>query len=117
MTSAPIYVIVQLTPTAAWLALARDERARWLDDRFAQLAETFADEESGPLWSQVTEMHTTRGTERSVVMLWRIANDAALDGLGEMLQRPDVTAYFGVATIGGFHADDRASITEPLVGL
>jgi hypothetical protein len=117
MISAPIYVIVQLTPTTAWLALPRDERSRWVEDRFAQLSETFADDDSGPLWSQVTEMHTVRGTERSVVMLWRIGHDAALDGLGEVLQRDDVTAYFAVATIGGFHAEDRASITGPLVDL
>ena len=63
-------MIVQLTPTAAWLALSREERLRWVEDRFAQLAESFADDESGPLWSQITEMHTTRGIERSVVMLW-----------------------------------------------
>ena len=113
----PIYVIVQLTPTAAWLALPRDERKRWVEDRFAQLAETFADERSGPLWSQATEMHTTRGIERSVVLLWRIADDVALEGLGDVLQRADVTDYFGVATIGGFHADDRASITAPLIDL
>jgi hypothetical protein len=106
---------VQLTPTAAWLALSRPERSRWVEDRFAQLGESFADDESGPLWSQITEMHTTRGIERSVVMLWRIADDAALDGLGEILQRDDVTEYFGVATIGGFHAEDRASITAPLI--
>ena len=62
-------------------------------------------------------MHTTRGVERSAVMLWRIADDAALDGLGETLQRADVTTYFVVATIGGFHAEDRASITAPLIDL
>jgi hypothetical protein len=62
-------------------------------------------------------MHTTRGIERSVVMLWRIEDDAALDGLGKILQRDDVTDYFGVATIGGFHADDRISIMTPLVDL
>jgi hypothetical protein len=60
-------------------------------------------------------MHTTRGIERSIVMLWRIEDDAALGGLGEILQRDDVTEYFSVATIGGFHADDRASIMEPLI--
>jgi hypothetical protein len=110
-------VIVQLTPTAAWLALPHGERARWVEDRFAQLAESFADDESGPLWSQTTEMHTTRGIERSVVMLWRIADDAALEGLGDTLQREDVTAYFAVATIGGFHADDRSAITTPLIDI
>ncbi len=115
ITTTPIYVIVQLTPTDGWGALARPERTRWVEDRFAQLAESFADDESGPLWSRITEMHTTRGIERSVVMLWRIADDAALDGLGEILQRQDVTDYFGVATIGGFHADDRTAIMSPLV--
>ena len=60
-------------------------------------------------------MHTTRGIERSVVMLWRIADDDALGGLGDILQRDDVTAYFAVATIGGFHAEDRLSIMAPLV--
>lgn len=84
-------------------------------DRFAQLAESFADDESGPLWSQLTEMHTTRGIERSIVMLWRIEDDAALSGLGEILQRDDVTDYFSVATIGGFHAENRAAIMAPLV--
>lgn len=108
-------MIVQLTPTDRWLALGRDERTKWVDDRFAQLGETFADDESGPLWSQITEMHTTRGVERSVVMLWRIADDAALEGLGDILQREDLTTYFGVATIGGFHADDRETITGPLI--
>jgi hypothetical protein len=88
-----------------------------VDDRFAQLAETFAGESSGPLWSQSTEMHTTRGIERSVVMLWRIADDVALEGLGDVLQRQDLTEYFGVATIGGFHAEDRAAITGPLIDL
>jgi hypothetical protein len=117
ITTAPIYVIVQLTPTNAWLALTREERTRWVEDRFAQLEESFADDESGPLWSQITEMHTTRGIERSVVMVWRIQDDAALDGLGEVLQREDVTEYFGVATIGGFHAESRSSITKPLVDL
>lgn len=117
ITTTPIYVIVQLTPTGAWLALSREERARWVDDRFAQLAESFAGDESGPLWSQNTEMHTTRGIERSVVMLWRIEDDAALGGLGEILQRDDVTTYFSVATIGGFHAEDRASIIGPLIDL
>ncbi len=115
MTTAPIYVIVQLTPTQAWLSLARDGRIRWLEDRFAQIAESFADDASGPLWSQLTQMHTTRGIEPSIVMLWRIADEAALVGLGEILQRDDLTAYFGVATIGGFHADDRESIIAPLV--
>ena len=110
-------MIVQLTPTSAWLGLSREDRTRWVEDRFAVLAETFADAESGPLWSQVTEMHTTRGVERSVVMLWRIADDAALEGLGETLQRDDLTRYFGVATIGGFHAEDRDSITAPLIDL
>lgn len=62
-------------------------------------------------------MHTTRGIERSVVMLWRIEDDTALGGLGEILQREDVTTYFGVATIGGFHAEDRAAITAPLIDL
>jgi len=62
-------------------------------------------------------MHTTRGIERSVVMLWRIEDDAALDGLGKILQRDDVATYFGVATIGGFHADDQVSIMAPLVDL
>lgn len=62
-------------------------------------------------------MHTTRGIERSVVMLWRIEDDAALGGLGEVLQRDDFTTYFSVATIGGFHAEDRASITGPLIDL
>jgi hypothetical protein len=62
-------------------------------------------------------MHTTRGVERSVVMLWRIANDEALDGLGEVLQRADVTRYFAVATIGGFGANDRDTIAGPLVDL
>ncbi len=117
ITTTPIYVIVQLSPTAAWATLAREDRERWVEDRFAQLAESFADDESGPLWSQITEMHTTRGVERSVVMLWRIADDAALGGLGDTLQREDVTTYFSVATIGGFHAEDRASITAPLVDL
>jgi hypothetical protein len=60
-------------------------------------------------------MHTTRGVERSIVMLWRIADDAALEGLGDILQREDLTTYFGVATIGGFHADDRETITGPLI--
>jgi hypothetical protein len=115
ITTTPIYVIVQLTPAIGWLSLTRAERTRWVEDRFAQLGESFADDESGPLWSQITEMHTTRGIERSVVMLWRIADDAALEGLGEILQREDVTDYFGVATIGGFHAEDRASITAPLI--
>jgi hypothetical protein len=115
VTTAPIYVIVQLTPTGAWLALGRDERTRWLEDRFAQIAESFADDASGPLWSQLTEMHTTRGIERSIVMLWRIEDEDALVGLGDILQRDDLTAYFGVATIGGFHADDRAAIMAPLV--
>jgi ribonuclease D len=110
-------VIVQLTPTNAWLALTREERTRWVEDRFAQLEESFASDESGPLWSQITEMHTTRGIERSVVMLWRIQDDAALEGLGEVLQRDDVTEYFAVATIGGFHAESRAGITAPLVNL
>jgi len=117
MITAPIYVIVQLTPTPAWQVLPSDERTRWVEDRFAQLAESFADDESGPLWSRITEMHTTRGIERSVVMLWRIQDDVALEGLGEILQRDDVTEYFAVATIGGFHADDRASIMKPLVDL
>ena len=117
MTTAPIYVIVQLTPTDAWLALGRDGRTRWLEDRFAQIAESFADDASGPLWSQLTEMHTTRGSERSIVMLWRIEDEDALVGLGEILQRDDLTAFFGVATIGGFHADDRAAIIAPLVDL
>jgi hypothetical protein len=49
------------------------------------------------------------------VMLWRIEDEAALVGLGEILQRDDLTGYFGVATIGGFHADDRAAIIAPLV--
>jgi len=62
-------------------------------------------------------MHTTRGIERSVVMLWRIADDDALGGLGEILQRADLTDYFVVATIGGFRDDDRASIMGPLVDL
>lgn len=110
-----IYVIVQLTPTERWSALPREERTRWVEDRFAQLAESFAGDRSGPLWSQITEMHTTRGIERSIVMLWRIADDAALSGLGDVLQRDDVTAYFGVATIGGFRADDRAAIVAPLI--
>ena len=101
----------------AWLALPRAERVRWVEDRFAQLAESFTGEASGPLWSQVTEMHTTRGIERSVVMLWRIADDDALGGLGEILQRDDLATYFAVATIGGLHAADRASITAPLVDL
>jgi hypothetical protein len=79
------------------------------------LAESFADDESAPLWSQITEMHTTRGIERSVVMLWRIADDLALEGLGEILQREDVTSLFGVATIGGFRAEDRIAITAPLI--
>ncbi len=82
----------------------------------AQLAESSGDA-SGPLWSQVTEMHTTRGIERSVVMLWRIADDAALDGLGEVLQRDDVAAYFAVATIGGVHAAERAALSAPFVDL
>ena len=112
-----MYVIVQLTPNAAWLALSRDDRVRWIEDRFAQLAESFADPVSGPLWSQITEMHTTRGIERSVVMLWRIGDDAALDGLGEILQRDDVTTYFAVATIGGIPSAERASITAPLIDL
>lgn len=60
-------------------------------------------------------MHTTRGIERSIVMLWRIEDDTALGGLGEILGREDVTAYFSVATIGGFHAEDRAAIMEPLI--
>ncbi|MBV8580561.1 MAG: hypothetical protein JO225_10995 [Candidatus Eremiobacteraeota bacterium] len=60
-------------------------------------------------------MHTTRGIERSVVMLWRIEDDIALEGLGEILQRDDVTAYFSVATIGGFHAEDQTAIMAPLV--
>ncbi len=60
-------------------------------------------------------MHTTRGIERSIVMLWRIADDDALGGLGDLLQRQDVTTYFGVATIGGFHAADRAAIVAPLL--
>jgi len=60
-------------------------------------------------------MHTTRGIERSVVMLWRIADDLALEGLGEILQREDVTELFGVATIGGFHAEDRVAIVAPLI--
>jgi hypothetical protein len=115
--TAPIYVIVQLTPTGAWLALARDERTRWVEDRFAQVGESFADDQSGPLWSQLTEMHTTRGVERSIVMLWRIEDELALVCLGDILQRADLTAYFGVATIGGFHADDRASIMAPLIDL
>ncbi len=106
---------MQLTPTDLWLALPRGERTRWTEDRFAQLAESFAGDESGPLWSRITEMHTTRGIERSVVMLWRIEDDDALVGLGEILQRDDLTAFFGVATIGGFHADDRAAIIGPLV--
>jgi hypothetical protein len=115
ITTTPIYVIVQLTPTERWLALSREDRTRWVEDRFAQLAESFADDESAPLWSQVTEMHTTRGIERSIVMLWRIADDLALEGLGEILQREDVTALFGVATIGGFRAEDRATIVAPLI--
>ncbi len=60
-------------------------------------------------------MHTTRGIERSIVMLWRIESEDGLVGLGDILQRDDVTTYFGVATIGGFHADDRAAIMAPLV--
>jgi hypothetical protein len=115
ITTTPIYVIVQLTPTGKWHTLTREERTRWVEDRFAQLAESFADEESGPLWSQVTDMRTTRGIERSVVMLWRIEDDVALEGLGDILQREDVTDYFGVATIGGFHAEDRASVMAPLI--
>ena len=62
-------------------------------------------------------MHTTRGIERSVVMLWRIADDLALGALGEVLQREDVAEYFAVATIGGFHAEDRDAITAPLIDL
>ncbi|HTW85033.1 MAG TPA: hypothetical protein VMD91_13270 [Candidatus Sulfotelmatobacter sp.] len=50
-------------------------------------------------------------------MLWRIADDDALGGLGEILQRADLTDYFVVATIGGFRDDDRASIMGPLVDL
>jgi hypothetical protein len=99
----------------SWLALTREDRTRWVEDRFAQIAESFADDQSGPLWSQLTEMHTTRGIERSIVMLWRIEDDMALEGLGDILQRDDLTAYFGVATIGGFHAADRATLIAPLV--
>ena len=117
MTTQAIYVIVQLTPTPAWLDLPADQRRRWVEDRFAQLAEAFADEATGPLWSQITEMHTTRGIERSVVMLWSIGDEAQLDGLGEMLNRDDVARYFAVATIGGFRAEDRAAITDPLIAL
>lgn len=117
MTTQAIYVIVQLTPTPAWLDLPIEDRRRWVDDRFAQLAESFTDEATGPLWSQATEMHTTRGIERSVVMLWSIGEEAQLDGLGEMLSREDVTKYFAVATIGGFRADDRIAITDPLIAL
>jgi hypothetical protein len=106
-----------MTPTLRWNALAREDRVRWVEDRFAQLSESFADDASGPLWSQITEMHTTRGIERSVVMLWRIADDTALGGLGEVLQRDDVTQFFSIATIGGFRADDRASITGPLINV
>jgi hypothetical protein len=113
----PIYVIVQLTPTAAWFALPREERARWLADRSAQFGESVADDASRPLWSQITEMHTTKGIERSVVMLWRIADDDALGGLGDLLGREDVLSYFGVATIGGFHAEDRAAIAAPLLDI
>lgn len=110
-------MIVQLTPTERWTELGRDERVRWVEDRFAQLGESFADDASGPLWSQITEMHTTRGIERSVVMLWRIAGDAALTGLGDVLQRADLTDFFAVATIGGYPASDRATITGSLVDL
>jgi hypothetical protein len=106
---------VQLTPTERWLALTRDERTHWVEDRFAQVGESFTGDASGPLWSQLTEMHTTRGIERSIVMLWRIADEAALTGLGEILQRDDVTDFFGVATIGGFPAADRASIVASLI--
>lgn len=116
-TPSPIYVIVQLSPTPAWRALERAERERWLADRFAQLEESSAGDGSGPLWSQQTEMHTTRGVERSVVMLWQIGDDAALDGLGEVLGREDVTRYFSVATIGGFGAASRAALAGPLVDL
>ena len=108
---------MQLTPTDLWLALPRGERTRWTEDRFAQLAESFAGDESGPLWSRITEMHTTRGIERSVVMLWRIGGDLELEALGDILQRTDVTDYFAVATIGGFHADDRSAIMTPLIEL
>ena len=108
---------MQLTPTDLWLALPRAERTRWTEDRFAQLAESFAGETSGPLWSRITEMHTTRGIERSVVMLWRIGGDVELEALGDVLQRADVTDYFAVATIGGFHADDRTAIMTPLIEL
>ena len=80
ITTTPIYVIVQLTPTGAWRDLPRDERTRWVEDRFAQLGETFADDGSRPLWSQITEMHTTRGVERSVVLLWRIEDDISSPG-------------------------------------
>jgi hypothetical protein len=62
-------------------------------------------------------MHTTRGIERSAVMLWQIADDLALEALGEVLQRDDVTELFAVATIGGFRADDRADLTAPLLDL
>lgn len=107
--------VVILKPTPEWTKLPGNERLKWLRDEVAVLRESgYGADDSRAIWAK-----NLRGADGGIIvlMLWYIADRAALDRLVERMQSPKITKYFTVNVEASLVAKDDDEIIKYFLGL
>jgi hypothetical protein len=97
----PQFYLTTFIPKPAWYRLDADEATAFLQDRVAQLNESFVEEDEGVIWAHRYHVMERAREVDAVVLLWMINSDEALESLESVLRRSDVNTYFDWSVIGG----------------
>jgi hypothetical protein len=97
----PQFYLTTFIPRPAWYDLDSDEATAFLQNRVAQLNESFVEEDEGVIWAYRYHVMERAREVDAVVLLWMITSDEALETLESTLRRSDVNEYFDWSVIGG----------------
>ena len=108
-------LLTAFSPKRAWLSLDVPDAERWLLNRIAQLSETMIQTPEHPnavIFSQLLEQ---TGSTPAIVLVWRVADQEALDGIRSLLGSDEVAEYFTISAVGGPLVEDQDDIVRPFI--
>jgi len=108
-------LLTAFSPTRSWLAQEAPNAERWLLNKIAQLSESMLQTPEHPnavIFSQLLEQ---TGSAPAIVLVWRVADQEALDGIRTLLGSDEVTHFFGVSAVGGPLVEALDDIVRPFI--
>ena len=95
--NARLYALTIFHPMQAWLETPRVDALRWLSHRMDQIREhMLAESGSGVVWAN-TFPTESESLPRPILLIWNLADQHAIHGLLDQLNRSDVQHYFHIA--------------------